>query len=153
MVRTRDESRVEELRRAGATEVVPETLEAGMMIVAHALMLLEVPPSRVMQRMREARSDRYRLLRELFHGGDALSAADDAAPRLHSVRLAAGSAATGRRLDELELAGAGVELTALLRHGRRILDPAPDTQLVAGDVVVLFGAPEALARVEARLLD
>lgn len=152
MVRTRDESRVEDLRRAGATEVVPETLEAGMMIVAHALMLLEVPLSRVVRRMREARSDRYRLLRELFHGGDALSADDDTADRLHSVRLAAGGALIGCRLDELELERDRVELTALLRQGRRILAPAPDTRLMAEDIVVLFGPPEALTRVEARLL-
>jgi len=152
MVRTRDESRVQELRAAGATEVVPETLEAGMMIVAHALMLLEVPLSHVLRRMRDARSDRYRLLRELFHGGDALSGTDDGADRLHSVRLAAGSAAIGRRLDELELEPEGVSLTALQRAGRRILAPAPDTRLAADDVVVLFGSPEALTRVEARLL-
>lgn len=102
--------------------------------------------------MRDARSDRYRLLRELFHGGDALSGGDDTAARLHSVRLAAGSAAIGRRLDELGLAGDGVELTPLLRQGRRILAPAPDTRLAAEDCVVLFGPPEALTRVEARLL-
>jgi CPA2 family monovalent cation:H+ antiporter-2 len=69
MVRTRDETHVQELRRAGATEVVPETLEAGMMIVSHALLLLDVPLSRVVRRMRSARTDRYRLLTEFF-GGD-----------------------------------------------------------------------------------
>jgi len=151
MVRTRDESRVDELRRAGATEVVPETLEAGMMIVAHALMLLEVPLSHVLRRMRDARSDRYRLLRELFHGGDAL-APDDDADRLHSVRLSAGSVAIGRRIDELALEADRVTVTALRRDGRRILAPAADTRLALDDVVVLFGAPEALARVEARLI-
>jgi CPA2 family monovalent cation:H+ antiporter-2 len=152
MVRTRDESRVEDLLRAGATEVVPETLEASMMIVAHALMLLDVPLSHVVRRMRDARSDRYRLLRELFHGGDALSADAGAAARLHAVRLTAGSATIGRRLDDLDLASDGVALTALLRGGRRLLAPAPDTRLAADDVVVLFGSPEALTRVEARLL-
>ncbi len=152
MVRTRDESRVQELRAAGATEVVPETLEAGMMIVAHALMLLEVPLSHVLRRMRDARSDRYRLLRELFHGGDALSGADDDADRLHSVRLPAGGTAVGRRLDELDLERERVSITALMRAGRRILAPAPETRLEADDVVVLFGSAEALTRVESRLL-
>lgn len=75
MVRTRDETHVQELRRAGATEVVPETLEAGMMIVSHALLLLHVPLSRVVRRMRSARTDRYRLLTEFF-GGDEESDAE-----------------------------------------------------------------------------
>src|SRR5690606_12058251 len=50
MVRTRDESRVDELRASGATEVVPETLEAALMIAVHTLLLLNVPTVRVMRR-------------------------------------------------------------------------------------------------------
>lgn len=46
MVRTPDESHVEGLRKAGATEVVPETLEAALMIASHVLMLLDVPRAR-----------------------------------------------------------------------------------------------------------
>ncbi len=151
MVRTRDETHVEALRQAGATEVVPETLEAAMMMVAHALALLQVPTARVLRRLREARSDRYRLLRELFQGDPALDTADAATPRLHSVTVPAGCAALGCRLGQLELSE-GVELSALLRHGQRMLDPAPDLLLQADDVLVLFGKPDALAQAEQRLL-
>ena len=151
MVRTRDETHVEALRQAGATEVVPETLEAAMMMVAHALALLQVPTARVLRRLREARSDRYRLLRELFQGDPALDTADAAAPRLHSLAVPEGCAALGCRLGQLEL-GEGVELTALLRHGQRMLDPTPDLLLQADDVLVLFGQPDALAQAEQRLL-
>src|SRR5690606_39007626 len=56
MVRTRDETHVLALRKAGATEVVPETLEATLMIASHALLLLNIPPSRVMRRMQDQRS-------------------------------------------------------------------------------------------------
>jgi CPA2 family monovalent cation:H+ antiporter-2 len=45
-----------------------------------------------------------------------------------------------------------VSITALMRAGRRILAPAPETRLEADDVVVLFGSAEALTRVESRLL-
>jgi len=151
MVRTRDETHVEALRQAGATEVVPETLEATMMMVAHALALLQVPTARVLRRLREARSDRYRLLRELFQGDPTLETAAAAAPRLHSVTVPAGCAALGCRLGQLDLSE-GVKLSALLRHGQRILDPAPELLLQADDVLVLFGSPEALARTEQRLL-
>lgn len=51
MARTRDESYVDELRKAGAVEVVPETLEAALMIAAHAPLLLEVPLTRVLRRI------------------------------------------------------------------------------------------------------
>jgi CPA2 family monovalent cation:H+ antiporter-2 len=154
MVRTRDETRVDELMRAGATEVVPETLEAGMMIVSHALLLLDVPLSHVVRRIRDARLGRYRLMREFFHGDDALAGhAEDAdADRLHSVALPAGAAAVGRSLREVDLAQDRVLATAVLRQGRRILAPGPDFRIEADDVVVLFGTPADLQRARARLL-
>jgi CPA2 family monovalent cation:H+ antiporter-2 len=153
MVRTRDESRVEELRRAGATEIVPETLEAGMMIVSHALLLLDVPLRRVVHRIRDVRVDRYHLMREFFRGGDALAAhaADLGADRLHSVSLATGAAAVGRTLAQVDPAQDRVLVTALERAGKRTLEPAADTRLATGDVLVLFGAPADLERAEARL--
>jgi CPA2 family monovalent cation:H+ antiporter-2 len=154
MVRTRDESRVEELRKAGATEVVPETLEAGMMIVSHALLLLGVPLRRVVHRIRDVRVGRYHLLREFFRGNDALAGHPDEpqADRLHSVAITAGSAAVGRTIAELDLDRQHVLVNALLRDNRRQLAPASATRLAAGDVLVLFGAPADLEAAEARLL-
>jgi CPA2 family monovalent cation:H+ antiporter-2 len=69
MVRARDEVDVEELRAAGALEVVPETLEAGLTIASQVLLLLGVEPERVMRRVLAQRADRYPLLRE--HGSIA----------------------------------------------------------------------------------
>lgn len=152
MVRTRDESRVDELMRAGATEVVPETLEAGMMIVSHALLLLDVPLARVLRRVRDVRVDRYRLMREFFRGGDPLAEDRDGGDRLHPVTLRAGAAAVGRSLAELDIDADHLMVTALLRAGTRTLAPPADTVLRVDDVVVLFGAPADLERVEARLL-
>jgi len=151
MVRTRDESRVDELMRAGATEVVPETLEAGMMIVTHALVLLGVPLSHVLRRVRDARTDRYRLMREFFHGDNVLAADDADAERLHAVTLRAGAAAIGQSLGSLGLQEDRVLATALVRAGRRTLAPGADTTLQADDVVVLFGGPQDLQRAEQRL--
>lgn len=152
MVRTRDESHVDELRAAGATEVVPETLEAGMMIASHALLLLAVPLSRVVRRMRDQRSGRYRLMREFFRGENGLDESQPAGDgdRLHPVLLSAESAAVGRALGECGLDG--VAVTALVRQGQRRLSPAPDTRLEAGDAVVLFGPEEDLRRAERALL-
>ena len=152
MVRTRDESHVEALRAAGATEVVPETLEAGMMIASHALLLLDVPLARVVRRIGRQRSGRYRLMREFFRGEDGFgeSQSPQDGDRLHAVPLAEDSAAVGRTLGECGLAG--VAVTALVRRGDRRLSPAPQTRLEAGDVVVLFGREEDLRRAERALL-
>lgn len=152
MVRTRDESHVEELRRAGAAEVVPETLEAGLMIASQALLLLNVPLSRVARRIREQRLNRYLLLREFFRGdatfSDGVQSQDS--DRLRAVPLLPGCRAAGCTLAELALEG--VVVTALVRHGVRELAPVPDTRLAEGDAVVLFGALSDLDKAERRLL-
>ena len=151
LVRTKDESNEEQLLQAGATLVVPEALEASLMIAAQSLLLLDVPRAQVLRAVQEQRASRYRLLREFFRG-DVLeddAAASDAA-RLHSVVLTPKSPWLGRRIGELPL-GDDVALTALVRGERRHIGPAPDTILEAADVLVLFGGPRDLERAEAAI--
>lgn len=151
MVRTRDETHVDELRASGATEVVPETLEAGLMIAAHALVLLDVPISRVVRRIGEQRNGRYRLLRKFFLGDSSLAHTQQGhdLDRLRPVILPPDSSIVGRALSELNLKG--VAIAALVRGGKRQLTPSAETRLEAGDVVVLFGSPEDLQNAERTL--
>src|SRR5579872_2413899 len=71
LVRTQDDTRIKELQEAGATDVVPETFEASLMLVAHVLILLHVPVSRVVRTMGDIRSHRYSVLRNIIRRGDA----------------------------------------------------------------------------------
>jgi CPA2 family monovalent cation:H+ antiporter-2 len=70
IVRTMDDSDIERLVVAGATEVVPESIEGSLMIGSHVLLLLGIPLSHIVSQVREARHDRYRMLRGFFHGED-----------------------------------------------------------------------------------
>jgi CPA2 family monovalent cation:H+ antiporter-2 len=152
MVRATDESQVDRLRDAGAVEVVPETLEAALMIAAHVLLLLDVPLKRVVRRIQEQRTGRYRLLKEFIRGdGPYLDEDARVEERIHPVVLSGRSRAVGRTIGELDLPG--VSVTALVRKGERTLDPLPTTQLEPGDVLVLFGLDEDLRRCERSLRD
>src|SRR5207302_7873227 len=103
IVRTVDDSEIDRLIKAGATEVVPEVLEGSLMLASHSLLLVGVPLNRVLARIREIREERYSLFRGFFHGAtDAADAADNLQPRLHSVLLTDRSAAVGRTLGELD---------------------------------------------------
>jgi monovalent cation:H+ antiporter-2, CPA2 family len=154
IVRTQDDHDLERLMKAGATEVVPEVFEGSLMLGSHALVLLGIPVARVVRRIREARDQRYRLLRGYFHGASAEDASieDEAAERLHSVAIEAGAAAVGARILDLGLDSLGVEVTAVRRRGIRGADPSPDMVLHAGDVLVLRGLPDALDSAEERVL-
>jgi CPA2 family monovalent cation:H+ antiporter-2 len=154
LVRSRDDASLEQLLEAGATEVVPETLEASLMLAFQLLILLEVPMTRVAQRMQAIRHDHYQMLRVFFRRADAERSrhAERHHERLRNVYLLAGAAAVGSRLGELGLENDGVLIVAVRRGGIRGNDPSPDMMLQAGDVLVLGGTPEQLARAEERLL-
>jgi len=154
VIRTYDDTDMDRLRAAGAAEVVPESLEASMMLASHALVLIGVPINRVLKRVREMRSGRYQLLRGFFHGQTDREddVHDSDAVRLHSVTLAPGSRGIGRSLAGFAFADLGVTVSAVRRRNIRALEPAPDLYFQEGDVVVLLGRPEGLAVAEERLL-
>jgi len=154
VVRTADEADMDALSRAGAAEVVPESLEASIMLASHALVLLGVPLNRVLKMIRDIRGQRYRLLRGFFHGVSDREAdlGENQQSRLHSVAIGAGAYGVGRTLAELDLATFGVEVSAVRRRDIRALEPLPETCLREGDVVVLLGTVEGLEAAEDRLL-
>jgi len=154
VVRTADEADMDALSRAGAAEVVPESLEASIMLASHALVLLGVPLNRVLKMIRDIRGQRYRLLRGFFHGVSDREAdlGEHQQSRLHSVVIGPGAYGVGRTLAELDLAVFGVEVSAVRRRDIRALEPLPETCLREGDVVVLLGTVEGLEAAEDRLL-
>ena len=155
LVRTQDETYYERLQRAGATEVVPETLEASLIMASQLLSLMGTPMSRIVRRVQEMRDNNYNALREYFHGDEAIdmNQPEESRKRLTSVTLEEGAFAIGRTLDELELDKAGVTVHTNRRSDTRSQKPAPGMQLKQGDVLVLFGTPESLEHAESYLLN
>jgi CPA2 family monovalent cation:H+ antiporter-2 len=152
IVRARDESDIERLTAAGATEVVPEAFESGVMLASHTLVVVGVPLSRVMRRVSQVRDERYQLLRGLFHAASERED-DEGAARLHAVTLHEGAYAIGRHLRDLGLDKLGVEVRAVRRAGARgNLSAEAAGPLQDDDVVVMLGRAEALDAAESRLL-
>jgi len=152
IVRTFDDTELDRLLKAGAAEVVPETLEGSLMLASHSLLLMGVPLNRVLARIQAVREKRYSIFRGFFHGAtDAADAEDNLQPRLHSVMLNERSTAVGRSLAEIALNGR-VEINSVRRRGARAAAPTPDFRFEAGDVLVLLGKPGDLAFAERRLL-
>ena len=154
IVRTLDDSNMEALREAGATEVVPETLEGSLMLASHALMLLGVPLHRVVKRIRLFREARYQLFKGYFHG---ISDAEDESlerqqVRLHSVIISPGSYAIGRRLVDMHLESFEVHIKSIRRPNSNGMVPSNESPLAEGDVIVLLGQPMGLSNAQNALL-
>ena len=153
IVRTTDDVDIEQLRQAGAAEVIADIMEGSLMLASHALMLLGVPLPRVLAHIRHTRESRYELFKGFFHGAtDAHEDSERPQPRLHSVLVTVGAAAIGRSLASLQLDTLGVEVKSLRRRGARTLTPMLETLIQEGDVLVLLGVEENLGAAEIKLL-
>jgi CPA2 family monovalent cation:H+ antiporter-2 len=153
VVRTWDDTDVGKLREAGAAEIVAEVVEGSLMLATQTMMLLGVPLNRVLRRLREVRSERYRLMSGFFPGAtDADEESDGSQPRLQSVMVGPSAACVGHTLESMNLEALNVEVTAVRRQGVRETNPARGMRLHENDIVVLMGAQEDLAKAEIRLL-
>jgi monovalent cation:H+ antiporter-2, CPA2 family len=154
LVRTQDDSRLNELQEAGATDVVPETFEASLMLVSHVLMLLHVPVSRVVRTLGEIRGNRYAVLRNIVRQGDseAIDEAREPHEEVKSVVVPPGAWAVGKSLTDVRRRGVTVTFTGVRRHGILGREPGASTVLRDGDIVVIYGRPDELERAEAVLL-
>ncbi|WP_018077771.1 monovalent cation:proton antiporter-2 (CPA2) family protein [Thiobacillus denitrificans] len=154
VVRTIDDTHIDALKAAGAAEVVSEVMEGSLMLASHALMLVGVPLSRVLKRVRDVRETRYAMMRGFFHGASDADAELDqqAQPRLHTMLVTPGAAAVGRSLEELALDELLVDVVVIRREGGKGVEPRSDTRIESGDVLVLRGAADGLAAAEFRVL-
>ena len=66
VVRTTDDKDVARLKAAGATEVIPEVLESGLLIAAETLVHAGVPMRKAILHVRSARAARYTSLRDYY---------------------------------------------------------------------------------------
>ena len=154
VVRTLDDTDIDQLKEAGAAEVVSEIMEGSIMLASHALMYVGVPLNRVLNRMRKTREQRYNLFRGFYRGitDEEKESGERMLPRLQNVMIVPGSAAVGKTLGELNLGSFLVEVPAVRRRNARELLPNDKTMLEEGDVLVLRGAQENLAAAEIKLL-
>jgi CPA2 family monovalent cation:H+ antiporter-2 len=154
LVRTQDDAQLNELKEAGATDIVPETFEASLMLVSQVLMLLDVPIVKVVRTIGEIRNSRYAVLRNTLtrDWNTPIEPVPEHGEELKTVVLPPGSWAIGRTLDEVRKQGAEVTFTSIRRHGIVGREPGGETSLRDGDIVVIYGQPKALEHAESVLL-
>ncbi len=152
LVRTRDDSFLEQYKQAGAFEVIPESQEGALMLVSHLLLNCDIPIGRVIRRMELERSSQYRFLHGFYWGDQSASnlEADPLLERLHPLLLHDQAWAVGREVRELPLDEVRIKE---VQRGDQSLEPRPELVLAAGDRLILFGTVVAMEQAEQRLLE
>lgn len=155
LVRMTDDIHLEALKKLGVTEVVPEALEASLMLVSHVLYMSGVPMRRILKRVSKERQNRYEYLHGFF-AGDSADLSEQSMERLeylHAISLPESAFAVDKTIAELSLEKQRVVITALRRNGEELDAPPADTQLLVGDVLLLKGKPRRVERAEQYLLE
>ena len=105
-----------------------------------------------MRSVAELRGNRYEMMRNVIARGDGMKNDAEFSEEVRSVVLPPGSWCIGKCVDEVRRAGADVAFTGIRRQGILGREPTGDTELQDGDIVVIYGTPEALEHAEAVLL-
>src|SRR5690606_27720645 len=149
LVRTRDDSHLLELQQAGATEVIPETLEASLMLVSHVMAALGLPGEKVFASIEQVRRERYRMLHGFILGQHGVAHYQG---RLKPVYLPESAFAVTRVLRDLQLERFHVSIHTIRRGNDIVQNPDENTQLLSADIVILNGDPAATEAAESYLL-
>jgi CPA2 family monovalent cation:H+ antiporter-2 len=116
------------------------------------LMSLKVPAANIMRSVTELRGNRYQLLRDVFTATDLSPLHPSITEAVRSIVVPPGSWCVGKCVDEVRKAGADVAFTGIRRQGILGREPSGDTRFEEGDIVIVFGTPEALEHAEHVLL-
>ena len=110
--------------------------------------------SRVVRTVADIRAGRYATLRTIFRhsGAGAIDDSHTYREELRSIVLPPRAWAVGRSLAAVRDRGTEVGFTAVRRNGITGREPDASLKLREGDVVVIYGTPEALEHAEAVLL-
>jgi CPA2 family monovalent cation:H+ antiporter-2 len=143
IVRTHYVSEVNELRKLGANEIIPEEFETSVEIFARVLQRFLIPRNEILDIIERIRSDHYEVLRR-----DETSAKKIEIPidllgdvQTGTCKVRANSPVIGRSLKELHFrATTGASVIAVRRQGELQANPHAEFVLREGDVMVLVGS-------------
>lgn len=153
VVRARDDTHMGALVTLGATEVLPESLEASVMVATRVLEKLNLPNEEIDQVVGRIRAEGYRELKSFFHGAAAKASAPTKGETfLHTVVLQEHDKSVGMKIADLKLDSLGITIQSLKRGDIRGEQPSPEMILLAEDTLVLAGKQDRFKEAEKRLL-
>lgn len=154
LVRTLDDSNLEALQVAGASEVISDKLESSLMLAKHMLVCLGESPQKAQQQINQVKSNRYTMLRAFYEGQDIGHLEDNKKQKrsLHAIELTDSSYAVGQSLEEFLTKKGPITVASFTRNGYKCDSPAPNIILQSGDIIVVEGTPEETYRAEEKLL-
>ena len=151
IIRTRDDRRLEHLLEIGADEVIPDTVESSMMLARHTLAAVGKTRESIVDMLEEARRGNYATIRAYFHKSDSVDPGTPDSHHLHSIEILGRYKAIGQSIGSLRCLQK-TKVVSLRRDDATVENPAADTDLKAGDVLVVEGLPDDIQAAEIEIM-
>lgn len=149
IVRARDEATLAALRRAGAADGIPETLESSLMLSLQTLSVIGIPYPEADAAIRSVRAGRYPLIDryEQTATTGATVTADTGTQRTLRLTLGGSAPWLGQAIRALpEDPFRRVLILTVQRADGAVLRPDPELELAPGDSLLLKGTGSDLDR-------
>jgi monovalent cation:H+ antiporter-2, CPA2 family len=143
MVRTRRTNQVEELKTAGADQVIPEEFETSIEIFSRVLRDYHIPNNIIEQQVELIRLEGYSMFRGLSLNAESLKkfSAYLTATLTESYLILEDSWACGKTIGDINIsAKTGAVIIALVRKNKPIPNPDLDRTVIVGDIFILLGS-------------
>ena len=142
LVRTRYASQVEELKAAGADQVIPEEFETSVEIFSRVLREYRIPANVIEQQVELARLEGYSMFRGLSLSIEGMKKFSTflTANLTQSFQVQSGFWCNRKTLDDLQLRKqTGARVIAVVRNNEVHPNPDPQFSLTPDDILILFG--------------
>ncbi|WP_337865404.1 cation:proton antiporter [Ignavibacterium sp.] len=149
LVRTRYINEVDELKKLGADEVIPEEFETALQIFRKVLEKYHIPLNVIMQQVTLLRQESYSLLRKEGMNISAFTHLDEilAQGLTETFFVNEDSPFINKTLAEINLrAQTDATIIAIVRNGNMISNPSGKDVLLAGDTIILYGTHKSVDR-------
>ena len=149
MVRTRLTAQVEELKAAGADEVIPEEFETSIEIFSRVLRDYHIPNNIIEQQVELIRLEGYSMFRGLSLNTESLKKFSTylTATLTESYLVVQESWACEKVLGDINITDrTGVVVIAVVRKNKAHPNPGSDFAVLSGDIIILFGSHLQLDR-------
>ncbi|MZH42029.1 MAG: potassium transporter Kef [Nitrospinae bacterium] len=154
MVRTRLIEQVEELKAAGADEVIPEEFETSIEIFSRVLKDYRIPNNIIEQQVELIRLEGYSMFRGLSLNSESLKKFSTylTATLTESYLVLQESWARERMLGDINITDrTGAVVIAVVRNNKAHPNPDSEFTVMSGDTLILFGSHLQLDRAIAYL--
>ncbi|MCK9632505.1 MAG: cation:proton antiporter [Methanoregula sp.] len=149
IVRTRYVSEVKDLQALGANEVIAEEFETSIEIFTVVLNKYFVPKDQIETFIYEVRADGYKVLRSQSGMQGSLP---DLVRHIPHITITSLTIEPGSALDGITLGGYNLRkrtnllILAIQRGTETITSLGGETELLAGDIAIIYASPEDLAK-------